>query len=297
MNHGISEQQKALDVVGNFPFQLNQLPMKQFITRNSLLLFFIMAFGISWIGIRLSFGQEGLHTFQAENVLSGDFSRQMILIWISMLAGPSIGGIFFATIIDGKQGLKHLLGLLVKWRVHIKWYCAAIFLFPAILLLVFFSLSFLSVKFHPASLLIPGLVGGLIGGFFEEIGWTGFALPKLLLRFGFFKTGILLGVIHSFWHFFADYLGGVDFYKALYFFHLFLWIIALTALRFFILWIYNHTGSLLLSMLTHASFTGSQFILTPSKLNGPETILWYSVFVVVLTVLLLAIITSNLKRT
>lgn len=269
--------------------------MKKFISYNSLFLFFITAFAISWMGILLSFGQDSPHLFQGENVLAGEYSRQLILIWISMLAGPTISGIFFTAIIDGSQGLKHLLRLIVKWKVHIKWYCAAILLFPATLLLIFLSLSFFSAKFNPSSVLIPGLVIGLIGGFFEEIGWTGFALPGLALRFGFIKTAIILGIIHSFWHFFADYLGGVDFYQELYFFHFFLWIIALTALRFLIIWIYKHTGSLLLALLTHASFTGSQLILTPSSLNGTETVLWYLIFAVVLMVLVLVIIISDHK--
>ena len=269
--------------------------MKKFINRNALLLFFIMAYAISWTGIFLSFGQDGLRIFQAQHVLAGEYSRQLIWIWLSMIAGPAICGVFFTAIIDGKGGLQDLLRLIVKWKVNIKWYCAAILSFPATLLLIFFSLSFVSAKFYPSPLLIPGLFVGLIGGFFEEIGWTGFATPKLLLKFGFIKTGIILGIIHSFWHFFADYLGGVDLYKSLYYFHFSLWILALIALRFFIIWISNLTGSLLLPILTHSSFTGSQLILTPSTLNGAETILWYAVFVVVLTIFVLTIIISNLK--
>lgn len=269
--------------------------MKKFIIRNSLLLFFTITFVISWTGIFLSFGQDGLQIFQAEHVLAGEYSRQLILIWLSMIAGPAICGVFFTAIVDGKRGPKHLFRLIAKWKVHIKWYFAAVLLFPVTLLLIFFSLSFVSAKFYPSPLLIPGLLVGLTGGFFEEIGWTGFATPKLLLKFGFIKTGIILGIIHSFWHFFADYLGGVDLYKTLYYFHFFLWIIALTALRFFIIWIYKHTGSLLLPILAHSSFTGSQLILTPSRLNGAETILWYSAFVVVLTILVLTMIIRNLK--
>jgi len=269
--------------------------MKKFINRNAVLLFFTIAFAISWVGILLSFGQNGLHIFRGQDVLAGKYSSQLILIWLSMLAGPSISGIFLTATIDGKRGLKHLFRSILKWKVHIKWYCAALLVFPAILLLIFYSLSFVSVRFYPAPILIPGLFVGLIGGCFEEIGWTGFATPRLLSRFSFIKTAIILGVIHSFWHLFADYLGGVDFYKTLYLFHFFLWIIAITVLRFFIIWICNRTGSLLLALLTHASFTGSQLILTPSTLNGAETILWYTVFVVALTILVLAMIIRNLK--
>jgi membrane protease YdiL (CAAX protease family) len=269
--------------------------MKKFINRHALLLFFIMAFTISWVGILLSFGQNGLHIFQGQDVLAGKYSSQLILIWLSMLAGPSISGIFLTATIGGKRGLKRLLRLLLKWEAHIKWYCAALLVFPTILLLIFSSLSFVSGRFYPAPILIPGLFVGLIGAFFEEIGWTGFATPGLLSRFSFIKTAVILGVIHSFWHLFADYLGGVDFYKTLYLVHFFLWIIALTALRFFIIWIYNQTGSLLLPILTHASFTGSQLILTPSTLNGAETMLWYAIFAVVLTILVLTIIIRKLK--
>lgn len=269
--------------------------MKRFITRNSLLFFFIITFAISWTGIYVSFGQRGPHIFQAERVLAGDYSRQLILIWLSMLGGPALCGVFFIAITDGKWGLKHLLGSIIKWKVHIKWYCCAILLFPAILLLIFFSLSFISARFYPSPQLIPGVFVGLIGGLFEEIGWTGFAMPKLLLRFNVIKTGIILGVIHSFWHFFADYLGSIDLYKTLYFFHFFLWIVALTALRFLIIWIYRHTGSLFLSILTHASFTGSQLILTPSTLNGEETILWYAIFAIILSMLVFTIIIKKCR--
>ena len=270
--------------------------MKEFINRNALLLFFTMAFTISWVGIFLSFGQNGLHIFQGQDVLAGIYSSQLLLIWLSMLVGPSISGIFLTATMDGKRGLKHLLRLILKWKVHIKWYGAALLVFPAILLLIFYSLSFVSERFYPAPILIPGLFVGLIGGFFEEIGWTGFAMPRLLSRFSFIKTAIILGVIHSFWHLFADYLGGVDFYKTLYLFHFLLWIIALTVLRFFIMWIYRHTQSLFLPILIHASFTGSQLILTPSILNGTESILWYAIFVVIITILLLTTIIKNLHR-
>jgi hypothetical protein len=104
------------------------------------------------------------------------------------------------------------------------------------------------------------------------------------------KTAVILGIVHSFWHLPADYLGSDDFYKELYFFHFILWIIALTVLRFVVIWIYKHTGSLLLAVLTHASFTGSQLMLTPPFLSGPETMLWYVIFVVALIVLASVII-------
>src|SRR6187551_2866101 len=100
--------------------------MKKFINRNALLLFFTMAFAFSWVGILLSFGQNGLHIFQGQDVLEGIYSRQLIMIWFCMLAGPFISGIFLTATTDGKRGLKHLLSLLLKWKVPVKWYGAAL---------------------------------------------------------------------------------------------------------------------------------------------------------------------------
>ena len=41
-----------------------------------------------------------------------------------------------------------------------------------------------------------GIVGGLVVGFFEELGWTGFAIPTLMrLRYGVLGTGLIVGVL------------------------------------------------------------------------------------------------------
>jgi hypothetical protein len=37
-------------------------------------------------------------------------------------------------------------------------------------------------------------------GFFEELGWTGFATPRLRLRHGFLATGLIVGVPWGAWH-------------------------------------------------------------------------------------------------
>ena len=51
------------------------------------------------------------------------------------------------------------------------------------------------------SLLLIGLVVGLVTGIFEELGWTGFAIPRLRLRYGVLTTGLIVGVLWGAWHF------------------------------------------------------------------------------------------------
>lgn len=65
------------------------------------------------------------------------------------------------------------------------------------------TLSLTSTEFLPgvfttddkASLLLFGIVAGLAVGIFEELGWTGFAIPRLRLRYSVFGTGLTVGVL------------------------------------------------------------------------------------------------------
>src|SRR5688572_20263440 len=98
--------------------------MKKLIQKHGLITYFFLAYFISWGGILLSFGSEGIRIFPGENVLTEGFSRQLLFIWLAMLAGPGIAGILVARIVDGKKGLQKLFASIINWNVHIKWYAA-----------------------------------------------------------------------------------------------------------------------------------------------------------------------------
>lgn len=51
---------------------------------------------------------------------------------------------------------------------------------------------------------------GLGAGFFEEIGCTGFAVPRMLGRYGLPATGVGVGLVWGFWHFLAIWWGSAD---------------------------------------------------------------------------------------
>jgi membrane protease YdiL (CAAX protease family) len=48
--------------------------------------------------------------------------------------------------------------------------------------------------------LLVGTAPGLLVGFLEELGWTGFAIPRLRLRYGVVITGLIAGVLWGAWH-------------------------------------------------------------------------------------------------
>jgi hypothetical protein len=98
--------------------------------------------------------------------------------------------------------------------------------------------------FFPQAVLII-----LTGSFAEELGWRGFALPRLQHRYGPVLGTIILGTLHGLWHlpaFFTRLLGpfSLPYYAGFLF--------TAIAATFLYTWIFNHTkGSVLLATLTH----------------------------------------------
>jgi membrane protease YdiL (CAAX protease family) len=269
--------------------------MKEFFKRYPLFAYFTSVYSLAWGGILVINFYNGFQLFHGENVLSKGISGQLMLVWLIMLVAPGIAGLFLIRMVDGKERIKKFLSSMGRGKVSIRWYAAALLIIPALLIPISYSFVLVSKNYSPGLILATGIGAGLVGGFLEEIGWTGFALPKLQLRYPPFVTGIILGFIHAVWHLPADYLGGISFYEELYWFHFMLWIIALTAFRLLSVWIYNNSKSLLLAQLTHASFTGGQLIFGPPAATEMETVLWYAVFTAFLCLVVTIIVLKDKK--
>jgi len=180
-------------------------------------------------------------------------------------------------LVDGKAGLRELLSRLFRWRVGVQWYAVALLTAPLLMTAVLFALSISSSEFLPAiitsadkvGLLLIGIVAGLAVGFFEELGWTGFAAPRLGLRFGILTTGLLMGILWGAWHFplFSGSVGSSGaipptlYVAAL----LFSW---LPPYRVLMVLVYDRTRSLLMIMLMHVQIVVGQFVLVPPTISG-----------------------------
>jgi hypothetical protein len=267
------------------------MQLKDFIRRHPILFYFIFTFAIPWGSILILAGPGGLPS--KEQIPIEVFS----IVFLAMIAGPSLTGIALTGIIDGRKGLRELLQRQMKWRVCACWYGAALFLIPLILIIIISSLSFISPVFtlgiisskDKISFLAFGVIGASLAGFFEEIGWTGFALPRVQARYGVLTAALIVGVLHGTWHFLADYWGSATTFGSLFLPRIFLWVVAITALRFFISWVYNNTRSLLLAQIMHASFTGGQALLEPS-LTPPDYLVYYAGFTIVLWIAVVVIL-------
>jgi uncharacterized protein len=101
-----------------------------------------------------------------------------LMMFPAMLLGPCAAGILLAWLIDGSIGLRDLFSRMRRIRVPARWY-AALLIPPVLVLTVFFLMkTFVSPVFAP-NRFFAGMGFGFVAGFFEEIGWMGFAFPKM----------------------------------------------------------------------------------------------------------------------
>lgn len=258
------------------------MKLKTFIQRHPVAAYYILACMIAWGGSILAVGPKFL---RGEAMVFTD----VLFIFLPMLAGPSIAGITMTAVIDGKRGLRDLFSRMGKWRVGIRWYAAAVLIPPILITVVLFILTSLvspvfSPKFFP-----EGIIIGLLAGFFEEIGWMGFAFPKMELKHNPLTAGIYLGLLWTAWHIVADYLGSSGALGEYWLPNFLVWMVAtFTAMRVLIVWVYSNTRSVLLAQLMHAGSTGFLSVLAPS-LSPTNNILFYGVYALVLWLVVLIV--------
>ena len=250
--------------------------------RHPVPIYFALTFIISWGGILLVIGGPGNIPRPTEQ-----FDSLLPLAILAILAGPSLSGMLLTFLFNGGQGLREIKSRLIRWRVGIGWYAVALLAAPLLMMTIYLILSLLSPEFLPGILaaenkfshLLMGLVTGLMAGFFEELGWTGFAIPKLRQRYSILGTGLIVGLPWAVWHILpalwlgfasgtvSDSLSMVSYLMDPFLF--------LVASRVLMVWVYDRTGgSLLLAMLMHMSLTSGARILTPMGIVGVPLMLF-----------------------
>ena len=240
--------------------------LQSFIRRQAVLAYFFLTFAISWGSIVIIVGPGNLPIDPEQS------TRLLPFVYVAMLLGPSIAGLVLTGIIDGRAGLRELLSRSVRWRVDVRWYAVALLAAPLLYSAVLLVLSLFSTEFLPTlfttndkvTLVLSGITVGLLVGIFEEIGWTGFAIPRLRQRHGVLTTGLIVGFVWGAWHFLtfweSDSLSSA-FPLALLLARLFSW---LPPYRVLMVWVYDQTESLLVAMLMHASLVAcTVFMLAP----------------------------------
>ncbi len=123
-----------------------------------------------------------------------------------------------------------------------------------------------------------GILFGVPAGFLEEIGWSGFAFPKMSSTGKALGPAIVLGMIWGAWHLPAINFLGAAAPHGRYWIHFFVaFAFAMTAMRVLISWLYLNTKSVLLAQLMHVSSTGTLVIFSP-RVSPAQEVMWYGAY-------------------
>jgi membrane protease YdiL (CAAX protease family) len=230
------------------------------LARHPLVSFFVMAYAFSWlVWTPWVLGEDGagLLPIKLSDGTSG------LLNAAAILAGPTLAAFIMTGAIEGRAGVRRLLGRYVLWRVGIQWYLFALIGVPLIMLLgtVVVSgdlpnLGALGGPSYVLSYLAFFVLVFIFGGpLLEEPGWRGFALPRLERLHGPLVGTLILGVLWALWHLpeflvpsWAASSGGGGILGIIEF------VVITITFAIIITWVFNNTyASLLLAMLVHAS--------------------------------------------
>ncbi len=226
------------------------------LARHPLVFFFLIAYAGAWlveVPIALSKTGTGLLQFTIPTPVLA------LAIAAATFLGPTLSAFIMTGMIEGRIGIRRLLRRYVLWRVGLRWYLFVLLVIPAIEVLgaivvpgalaSFQPLTLSLVLTYPIAFVSTFILGGPLG---EEPGWRGFALPRLQPLHGPLVGSIILGILWACWHL-PLFWSGVWTPPTIP--NIVMFILMTTALTIIMTWVFNNAkGSLLITMLMHASF-------------------------------------------
>jgi membrane protease YdiL (CAAX protease family) len=137
-------------------------------------------------------------------ILNQSFSP-WVLIFLPGAYGPTLAALILTARAGGVVAVKELLRKFLVWRVPLIWYAFAL-LIPILVVALAVACSgsrSALVRFNPSGLSVAPLaiIAALpFGPLAEELGWRGFAQPRLLKLRGLWTSSMIIGLAWTFWH-------------------------------------------------------------------------------------------------
>jgi uncharacterized protein len=227
-------------------------------TPSSALEFFGLTFAVTWacwLPLVLGISTRSLAGILLAHL--GTYAPSLVAVWLTARN-------------QGDAGVRGLLGRVLQAQVAARWYVFAV-TFMAAIKLVAALIHRVATGAWPAFgdfpwYFIPFVIAvstPFQAG--EEIGWRGYALPRLAERWGLARASLLLGVVWAVWHLPLFFVRGADTFGQPFLVYL----LQVTALSVAFAWLYGNVhGSLLLPMVLHAAINNSKDIVPSAAAAG-----------------------------
>lgn len=215
--------------------------------------FFGLTFGMTWLAWALAGAvpeaRDAPNPVRELLFLPGTVAPAVVAAWLTARRA-------------GASGLRSLFGGIAKWRVGVQWYVFALLFMAAVKLAAAATHVALTGQWplFGDTPLIALLAATLVSTWVqagEEVGWRGYALPRLVPVFGLPGASVVLGGMWALWHLPFFLMPGIETSGQSFV----LYAASVTALSVAFAWVYWGTGgSLLLVMLLHAAVNNSKYI-------------------------------------
>jgi membrane protease YdiL (CAAX protease family) len=155
--------------------------------------FFLIAYSISWTAWVTLFERHFSH-----------LAELGLWLYLAAVLAPHGSAVVITAVERGRAGMRAFYGLVFR-QVPFRWAIVAISVPPIVYLTrdviaIAFHLPHGSFFHHPPRTLGTLILGQLAVALGEEPGWRGFALPRLIERFGPNVATLILGIAWAFWH-------------------------------------------------------------------------------------------------
>jgi membrane protease YdiL (CAAX protease family) len=246
--------------------------LKEVMRQHPLFFFFFLSFAFSWIISIPSL-------LSVWGGLPGDYA---LGLYLKQWVGPALSAILMTRITEGNAGLLSLRARIRQWRAGWPWYLFILLGIPALVLLGIIILPGALANFQGFTpRILVNYPVYFVGIFFatglpEEIGWRGFALPRMQQRYGPLWGSVLLGILWAFWHLLSFLLpahgGGPDVSFTAIFTNFAIFFVMVVALAIIFTWVFNYTqGSILIASLVHTAIDAPQLVWAPLFLAVGQT--------------------------
>jgi uncharacterized protein len=257
--------------------------LRGLVASHPVVAFLVLAFGFGWISlIPILLAENGFGVLPVELPLT-------VVQTLATVLGLALPAFLVTAATGGKEGVRDLLGRLLRWRVGLHGYLFVLFGLPmGVLLSAIFmhGAAPLAALARNWALLFTAFLPGVIVPFlhtnlWEELGWTGFLQSTLQDRRGPLLASLIVVPFFALFHLPARFVAGwiVDDHTpfaqvpTVALGYLALTAVVAVLLRVLIMWFYNGSGrSVIVVGLFHSAFNitiGNEVM--PELLNLPAS--------------------------